>query len=148
MKSATLGLAALLCAGLSYASLADDIVAAERLAGESVGFLLKSPFANTTLSITGPNGFHATTHSRSGAVAIDLSRFGMLPDGTYHYELSASSRDAVTIVRTPLDNGRTGQPRTELPVAVSTSGTFSVKDGAIVKPKSAKQTSRTDRDAK
>ena len=147
MKSATFGLAAVLAVGISNACLADDIVATEQVADQRLGLQLKATFANATLSVTGPNGFHASTYSKSGAVAIDLSQFGPLPDGAYNYEVTASSRETITI-RTPLDNGRSGRPKTEQPVPVSMSGTFLVKDGTIVKPKSGKQTSRTDRDAK
>lgn len=144
MKSATFGLATVLALGLSNPSLADDIAAAEQIAGQRVGVELKAGFANATLSVTGPHGFHASTHSKSGAVAIDLSKFGPLPDGTYNYEVTATSRETITI-RTPLDHGRGGELKAEQPVPVTMSGTFQVKDGAIVKPKPGKQTSRTDR---
>jgi hypothetical protein len=146
MKSATFGLAAVLAVGFSNACLADDIVAAERVAGQRLEVLLNEPFANATLSVTGPNGFHASTYSKGGAVAIDLSRLGPLPDGTYNYEVTASSREMISI-STPLDNGRRGKPKAEQSVPVSMSGTFLIREGTIVKPKSGKQTSRTDRDA-
>ena len=146
MKSAAFGLATVLALGLSNPSLADDIAAAEQFADQSVGFLLKAAFANATLSVTGPNGFHASSYSKAGAVAIDLSKFGPLPDSTYNYEVTASGREMIAI-RTPLDNGRSGQIKTEQPVPVSISGTFRVNDGTIVKPSSGKQT-RIDRDAR
>jgi len=146
MKSAAFGLATVLALGLSNPSLADDLAAAEQIAGQRVRIELKPAFANATLNVTGPNGFHASTYSKSGAVAIDLSRFGRLADGTYNYEVTASGREMIAI-RTPLDNGRSGQIKTEQPVPVSISGTFRVNDGTIVKPSSGKQT-RIDRDAR
>ena len=81
MKSATIGLAAFLAVG-SSACLADDFVAAEQHAGSKMEFRLKPSIANATLSVAGPNNFHASTFSKSGAAAIDLSQFGRLDDGT------------------------------------------------------------------
>ena len=146
MKSAAFGLATVLALGLSNPSLADDLAAAEQFADQSVGFLLKAAFANATLSVTGPNGFHASSYSKAGAVAIDLSKFGPLPDGTYNYEVTASSRELIT-VKAPVDNNGRERAREEQAVPVSMSGTFQVKDGTIVKPSSGKQT-RIDRDAR
>src|SRR5687767_12560353 len=81
MKAAAVALAASVVTGLTGASLANDIVAAEQVGGASVGFVLKGSYNNATLSVSGPNGFHASTSYRGGAVAIDLTQFGFLPDG-------------------------------------------------------------------
>jgi hypothetical protein len=142
MKFATFGLAAFLAVGFSSACLADDVVAAEQLTGGMLRIQLKPTFANATLSVAGPNNFHASTFSKSGALGIDLKQFGPLDDGTYNYELTASSGKMVTI-KTPLDNGRAKEPK-EQPVAVSMSGTFQVKGGEIIKPDTTK-TERKDR---
>lgn len=141
MKLATIGLAVLLAASFSSACLADDIVAAEQVAGSKLGFLLKPTFTNATLSVAGPNSFHASTFAKGGALAIDLAQFGPLDDGTYNYQLTASSQ-TMAAVRTPLDNGRAGPRKAEHPVGVSASGTFQVKAGAIVKADTTKSARR------
>jgi len=136
MKSATIGLAAFLAVG-SSACLADDFVAAEQHAGSKLEFRLKPSFANATLSVVGPNNFHASTFSKSGAAAIDLSQFGRLDDGTYNYQLTASGGETVA-VKMQLDNGRDKPPAARQPVGVAMSGTFHVKGGQIVKPDTTK----------
>ena len=142
MKSATIAFAALLAVGVSSACLADDILSAAQVAGSRLGFLVKPKLANATLSISGPNNFHASTFSKDGALAIDLKQFGPLDDGIYNYQLTASGGTMVT-VRTPLNNGRDKEPKQQH-VGVSMSGTFQVKGGEIVKPDTAK-TERKDR---
>ena len=131
MKWATFGSAALLAASFTSACFADDIVAAEQAAGSRLGVLLKPAFANATLSVSGPNDFHASISSKGGAVAIDLSQFGALDDGTYNYQVTASSGEKAT-VRTRLDNGRDHEVVPMKSVAMS--GTFNIKGGKIVKP--------------
>ena len=116
MKSVTFGLAALLAVGFSCACLADDIVASEQVTGSKMGLQLKPALSNATLSVSGPNDFHASASSKSGAVAVDFSQFGPLKDGTYNYHLTASSRDKAT-VRTSLDNGRDNRPQRHRPSA-------------------------------
>ena len=127
MKSATIGLAAFLAVG-SGPCFADDFVAAEQHAGSKLEFRLKPSFANATLSIAGPKNFHASTFSKSGAAAIDLTQFGRLDDGTYNYQLTASGSETVA-VKMQLDNGRDKPPAATQPVGVSMSGTFHVRGG-------------------
>ena len=142
MKSATIGLAAFLAVG-SSACLADDFVAAEQHAGSKLEFRLKPTYANATLSVAGPNNFHASTFSKGGAAAIDLSQFGRLDDGAYNYHLTASSGQTVA-VKMPLDNGRDRPSAARQPVGVSMSGIFHVRGGQIVKPDTTKS-QRKDR---
>jgi hypothetical protein len=142
MKSATLGLAAFLVLGCG-ACLADDFVAAEQHTGSKLEFRLKPSFANATLSVAGPNNFHASSFSKGGAAAIDLSQFGRLDDGTYDYQVTASSGQTVA-VKTPLDNGRDKPPAATQPVSVTMSGSFHVRGGQIVKPDMTKS-QRKDR---
>jgi len=131
MKSATFGLTALLAVMCSGACFADDMVAAAQVAGSKLALLLKPGLANATLSITGPNDFHASTQSKSGSIAIDLAQFGPLEDGSYDYQLTASSGEKA-VVRTHLDNWR--DKEIEPMKGVALSGTFNVIGGKIVRP--------------
>ena len=135
-------LAAALVAGQTGASRADDIVATEQIAGNRLSFVLKPTFTNATLSVAGPNDFHASMFTKSGELALNLAASGKLNDGTYMFQITASGGDKVA-VRTPLDNGR-DKLVTERPVIVSTSGSFQVRNGEIVKPDPTK-TERKDR---
>ena len=130
MKPMTLGLAAILSAGLASVGLADDLRTTERFDKTIVGFEVGGPYRNVTLTITGPNDFDASAFSARGAPSIDLRRFGAVEDGTYAYQLSAASDERAT-VRSKLDNGRA--PGAAAPLkSISASGTFSVKGGVIV----------------
>ena len=94
------------------------------------------------LSVAGPDDFHASTFSKSGAVAIDLGKFGALEDGLYHYQITAAT-DQPAKVRTPLDDGRDANAKVKPLKSVEMSGTFDVKGGNIVEPAAnAKDTGR------
>ena len=135
MQSATLGVMAWLALGCCNVGWAQDLKATHRLADTQIGFDADGSYSNYTLTVTGPNGFHAVATSRSGAPSIDLRQIGAFDDGTYHYELTAATDEKVP-VRSTLDNGRKGGPDASAGVAVrsvSTGGVFHVKGGAIMK---------------
>jgi hypothetical protein len=148
MKVAAFGLAAALAVGLASACAANDdnMIAAEQVSGTSVGFVLNGTHSNATLSISGPNGFYAHTFSRAGAVAIDLSQFGSLANGTYNYQLTAASGQPIA-VNSALDDGRGTAHRTYAYKPAAKSGTFNVKDGAIVDYGVPARRGRRDRDS-
>ena len=133
MKTTVLCLATCAALGLSGACHADDMVAAKQFSGTNLGFLLKGALRNSTLSVAGPDDFHASTFSKSGAVAIDLGKFGALEDGLYHYQITAAT-DQPANVRTPLNDGRDDNAKVKLLKSVEMSGTFDVTGGKIVEP--------------
>jgi hypothetical protein len=137
MKSAALSVVACLAFGTPSLGLAQDLKATQRLAGTHIGFDAGATYSNYTLTVTGPNGFHAVAASKTGAPSIDLRRIGAFDDGTYHYELIAAT-DLKVPVRSTLDNGRKGGPDASAGSvavrSVSTGGVFTVKGGAITKP--------------
>ena len=92
MKLAALGFATGLAVVLASVCPADDLKADRRFTATSVGFDLKGPYRNVTLTVAGPNDFHASASSKTGAPSIDLRRFGPLADGTYTYQLTARHR--------------------------------------------------------
>ena len=132
MKSSALGLAACLAAGISSTCFAQDLKATQRLSETQIGFDLGGSYGNYTLTVTGPNGFHASASSKTGTPSIDLRRFGAFDDGIYNYQLTASTDEKV-VVRTALDNGRGGSPTNTMLKSVAMSGQFEVKGGTIVK---------------
>ncbi len=143
MKPAACGLAGGLPGGPPTAAFADDLDVDRQFAGTQVGFALKGSYHNLTLSIAGPNDFHATASAKSGAPSIDLHRFGPVEDGIYTYQLTAATDQQVKS-RSRLDDGR-GAGAAVLPLrSVATSGTFRVEGGAIVQTKVTAQPSRRD----
>ena len=132
MRFTSLALAACLAAGVSNTCLAQELQGTPRFTDTQVGFAPGAAHSNYTLTISGPNGFHASASAPREAPTIDLRRFGRLDDGVYHYELTAMSSEKVA-VRTPIDNGRAGGPTDTTFKSLSTSGVIHVKDGTIVK---------------
>jgi hypothetical protein len=137
------GLAASLAVGFASTSLAQSRAAAPQVMGSSFGFQLDPAHANATLSISGPNNFHASSYSKSGSPGIDLSQFGALADGIYNYQLTAAGPGMVA-ASTSLDDGR-AKPATAQSVGVAWSGTFQVKGGTIIKAADTPKSERRDR---
>ena len=131
MRMTALGLAACLAAGLTGTCWAQDLKATPKLGDTEIAFDPGGTYGNYTLTVTGPNGFHASAASKTAAPSIDLRRFGTYDDGTYSYHLTASTDEKVP-VRAVLDNGRDKEPDSTLK-GVSMSGVFHVKDRTIVK---------------
>jgi hypothetical protein len=132
MKIAAFGLVALLAAGSTGICSAQDLKATQKFTDTQIGFDAGSGYSNYTLTITGPNGFHASVSSKSAVPSLDLRRAGAADDGIYNYQLTAST-DTKVPVRTALDNGRPGGPATTTLASASTSGQVQLKGGAIVK---------------
>ena len=130
-----LGLAACLALGITGAAVAQDLPAEPRFSETTLLFDIKDGYSNLTLSVSGPNGFHASASSKTGSPTIDLRRLGPLDDGPYKYQLSASTGEKL-VVRTPLDDGRGKSDAVPLKV-LTASGRFDVKGGVIVKPSTA-----------
>jgi hypothetical protein len=131
MKLAAFGLAACFAVGISSTCWAQGLNATQKFTDTEVGFDIAGPYSNLTLTISGPNGLHASAHARNGSPLIDLRKLGTV-DGDYIYQLVAATDEKIP-VRTALDNGRDGGPTTSMLKSVSTSGQFQVKDGTIVK---------------
>ena len=144
MKASACGLVAVLALTLSGACLADDLKAEQKFGDTTVGFDLAGQYSNLTLTIAGPNDFHASAFSNSGAPTIDLSRFGAVEDGTYTYQLTAATPERMKS-KSRLDDGREAHAARESQKGVAMSGAFRVKDGAIVKL-APRKTSNSKRD--
>ena len=147
MKLAAFGLAACFAVGISSTCWAQGLNATQKFTGAEVGFEIAGPYSNLTLTISGPNGLHASAHSRTGSPLIDLRKLGTIDDGDYLYQLTAATDETIP-VRTALNNGRDGGPTTKTLKSVSTSGQFQVKGGAIVKvdPSAREEITRPARD--
>jgi hypothetical protein len=143
MKLAAFGLAACFAVGVSSTCWAQGLNATQKFTETEIGFDITGPYSNLTLTISGPNGLHASAHSRTGSPLIDLRKLGTIDDGDYIYHLIAATDEKIP-VRTALDNGRGGGPTTSILKSVSTSGQFQVKGGAIVKhdPSAREETKR------
>jgi hypothetical protein len=131
MKSTTLGIAAGLALGLTASGFAQELSAEQRFTDTVVGFESKGTYHNVTLTIAGPDGFHARAYARGGVPKIDLREFGTVEDGQYTWQLTGAT-DEATKKRTPVEDGRPTQARPPLK-GVTASGAFLVRNGMIVK---------------
>jgi hypothetical protein len=131
MRLATLGLGVCLAAAISAACWAQDLKATQKHSDTVLGFETGSGYSNYTLTVTGPNGFHASAASKDAAPSIDLRRAGATDDGIYNYQLTASTGEKVP-VRTALDDGRSGAATSSMLKQASASGHFHLKGGIIV----------------
>lgn len=129
MRIAVCGLAAWLAAG--GACLAEDLKATQAFTDSEIKFESGGKYSNYTLTVTGPNGFHATVAAKDAMPSLDLKRAGASDDGVYHYQLNAST-DATVALRSNLDDGRPTR-RTTMQQGVVMSGHFELKGGTIVK---------------
>ena len=149
MKSVAFGLAAALVMGLANASLANEMIAAKQLSGTTVGFVLKGSYTNATLSVSGPDGFHAQVFSKGGAVAVNLSEHGAVVDGQYSFQLTAASGVAMRAGSAAADGrASTGRALSQKPGEAS--GSFSVRGGKIINGDAAglTETGRRDQDSR
>lgn len=143
MKLAAFGLAACFAVGISSTCWAQGLNATQKFTDTEIGFDITGPHSNLTLTISGPNGLHASATSRTGSPLIDLRKLGTIDDGDYIYQLIAATDEKIP-ARTALDNGRDGGPTASMLKSVSTSGQFQVKGGTIVKydPSAREETKR------
>ena len=132
MKSVTLSLVAGLAVCISSPGWVEEMKPTRKFSETVITVDPGGAFSNYTLTVTGPHGFHATASSKSEVPSIDLRHTGGFEDGTYHYQLTASSNERVP-VRDTLNNGRTGKRPDSMAGSVSTGGVFHVKGGTIVK---------------
>ena len=130
MKTAALGLAVCMSAGIASACWAQDLKATQKFTDTEIAFEPAGSYGNYTLTVTGPNGLHAIVSSRT-VPSIDLRKLGTIDDGGYNYHLTASTDDKVPL-RSKLDDGRDRAGDSMLK-SVSLSGRFDVKGGTIVK---------------
>jgi hypothetical protein len=109
-----------------------DKLPAPQIHGTDVSFALKNNQKNTTLSITGPNGFTASKFSENGSPKVDLYRAGKLADGLYNFEITTPVGKLV-LIKDTINNGRGENNSHYARKGVIKSGHFRVINGQIKK---------------
>jgi len=87
-------------------------------------------FDETTITITGPDGFERKMKVYGKNTEIDLEELGIERDGNYSYQIEYAHQGDVEIVNDP-KNGRSGALR-NLGRVETKSGFFNVKDSEFV----------------
>jgi len=124
-KIAATALLGVALAGVSHA--ADPFIS-----GSQVSAISSAGATNMTLSVTGPNGYHVESFSRSGAPSLSLAEGGSLADGQYNWETRAASNRLIESPKRGLNNGRGDNERAFVNAPIIESGSFRVVNGAIV----------------
>ena len=94
---------------------------------------------NVVVTIDGPREFTATIRSKRQPGKIELREFGELFDGSYRYQITGVTGEAVEVNPGTDANGRDQGDRSKRRLYVSQSGTFQVKGGKIVEFKDEKE---------
>lgn len=126
MKPGALALTVALSFGLCSPALAQTL----SVSGGTLGVKLVGTH-NATLTVTGPNDYYREAFSPDKDIALNLAGLGRLADGLYTYEITAAT-DQTKPVTAGLDNGRGALERSVQNVGTTISGTFLVRNGAIV----------------
>ena len=90
--------------------------------------------SNKTLTVSGPDGYSATSFSSTGSPSASMSKNGAMADGLYKWQLTGSSSEMVPSSKSGMDNGRGDAERAFVNKSVSESGTFRVVNGSVVMP--------------
>lgn len=90
--------------------------------------------SNMTMTVTGPNGYHAKSFSQSQAPFMSLAQNGSLEDGLYNWELTGATSQRVEANPMGLNNGRGDAARQFAYKSMTESGSFRVVNGSIVAP--------------
>ena len=90
--------------------------------------------SNKTLTVSGPNGYSATSFSTSGSPSASMSKNGAMADGLYKWQLTGSTSEMVPSSKSGMNNGRGDAERAMVNKSTSESGTFRVLNGSVVMP--------------
>lgn len=107
-------------------------MAIENFNGVNIRFSQKMEIKNSTLSISGPNGFSASNSVVKGLPSINLFDYGTPSDGRYKYQITSSIIGETKINSSQqLNNGRMSQESRYKNINISQSGHFNLERGQI-----------------
>lgn len=109
-------------------------MAVEAFSETTVMFKLTGPYHNVTVSVVGPEDFHAEGFAKKGVPLIELNRYGVAPDGLYTYEVTGASSEEPFEIRPKLDNGRGKAAQNKRFRSAGVAGSFRVEGGKILPP--------------
>lgn len=106
-------------------------IAAENFNGSQIRFSEKIDVLNATLTISGPNGFSATSSDEMSVPQINLFDFGEPSDGRYKYHITSSVIGEMEFKRNnQLNNGRSSNMKAANK-SISQSGHFLFENGQV-----------------
>ncbi len=124
------GLSTVFCLLMIESSFASSV----KISGGVVQVSPNGHATNMTLTITGPNGFQATSYSEFSVPKVSISRNSIVSDGLYRWQLTGASGDEVAMQNTNLDYGRGDNTKRFIQIPMGDSGVFRVKNGQVISP--------------
>ena len=112
---------------------------AVKFTGTEISFDLPEGAHNVTVTIAGPRGFRAEAYFPDGVASLDLSEHGTVIDGSYKYQMTGASDEAVEYSNAS-DSGRAEDDGRTPKKSVSMYGRFRVAKGAILAYDNIKET--------
>ena len=110
----------------------------EQFGGTQISFASNTSHSNSTLTISGPDGFNMSKAADVGTPSADLYQYGDLKDGLYHYEITTNTGPRV-LIKDKINNGRGENDSHYARKGVTKSGHFWVVNGQIKTFKNVKE---------
>ena len=132
---------------VSCLSAAPAIAADPIFSGTSMTAKSSAKMKNMTLTVTGPDGYHAQTFSASQSPFLSLEKSGNLADGLYKWQLTGASSETVLANPGGLDYGRGSGARKFANKPMIESGSFRVIGGTIAGPSKVQESPNVANDS-
>ena len=110
----------------------------EQFGGTHISFASSGNNSNSTLTISGPDGFNISKAADVGTPSLDLDQNGTLKDGLYNYEITTNTGPLV-LIKDKINNGRGENDSHYARKGVTKSGHFWVVNGQIKTFKNVKE---------
>lgn len=125
-------LSLILAFGLVGYIYADNVkIANITITSESISIQGIEGYSNVLFKVSGPNGFYVENYLGNETISMVIDDFSTLKDGSYNYELTASTGEIADGYKQNLQNGRDGAPGTATE-GVSQSGSFVIQNGQVL----------------
>jgi len=98
---------------------------------QSISIQGNDGFSNVTFTIRGPEGFYIQNYLGDKKISMVIDDFSTLKDGSYKYELTATTTEASTDVKQTFNSGRDINTSTTTKRALQ-SGNFFIKNGYVL----------------
>ena len=103
------------------------------ISGSNISVNSESNLRNLTLTVSGPNGFHAQAFEKGFTPSVSLIKDGKMADGLYTWQLSGSTDERVYGgYKTSINSGRGEKARDYTFKGSTESGSFRVENGVAV----------------
>lgn len=87
---------------------------------------------DTTLTVSGPDGYYQEQSSRPGSGPVILNDPGVMPDGTYTWQITGRTTKRIVTAKDTMNNGRSDGERGYSYETIVQSGSFTMANGSRI----------------